>query len=137
MARSREVSGLSSRRTCCRCPTQRRSRARSSSRLRLRELGVAGHLGEFVFGEEGDLAALDAENALLEVDAGLVRLEHVEPEEKIDGTSLHDGEGAREVEVCELELGAVHASEDLRCPDALCDSGEAAVDESCETTAGV
>ena len=41
-----------------------------------------------MLGQEGDLAALDAEDALLEVDARLVRLEHVEPEEQVDVAAL-------------------------------------------------
>lgn len=41
-----------------------------------------------MFGEELDLAALDAEAVLLEVDAGLVGSEHVEAEEQVDVAAL-------------------------------------------------
>ena len=89
-----------------------------------------------MFRQEADLAALDPEHVLLEVDARLVGLEHVEPEEEVDVAALHDREGAGEVQVGELELRAVHAPEDLGGPDAARDAREAAIDEAHEAGRG-
>ena len=108
----------------------RRSCSRARSRLGLGLLRIARLVRELVLGEERDLAALYAEDVLLEVDARLVRLEHVEAEEEVDRAPFHDRERAREVEVRELELRAVHAPEDARSADALRDAREAAVEEA-------
>ena len=52
-------------------------------------LSLLGFIGEFVFGEEVDFAALYPQDVLLQVDTGLVGLEHVETEQEVDVTALN------------------------------------------------
>ena len=86
-----------------------------------------------MFGEEVDFAALYPQDVLLQVDTGLVGLEHVQAEEEVYGFTLcvlrvellcsiykkwnlaylHDGECTGKEEVCQLQLGAVYPPEDL------------------------
>ena len=86
-------------------------------------------LGDVGLAEEGDLDVADDEPAFLQVDAGLVALEHVEAEQQIHVFAFHDGEAAGEEEAADLDLRRVHAAEDLGRADAAGDAGEALVDQ--------
>jgi len=87
-------------------------------------------LGDIRLAEEGNVDVADDERAFLQVDAGLVALEHVEAEEEVDVLALHDGEAAGEEEGADLDLGGVHAAQDGGGADAAGDAGEALVDEA-------
>ena len=81
-----------------------------------------GILGDFTLAEELDFLALDDEAAALQIQNGLVALQHVQAQEEIDILALHDGKGARQMEVANLELGAVDLADDLGCADAAGDA---------------
>jgi len=49
---------------------------------------LPGLVRQLVFSQEGHLPALDTEDILLQVDTGLVSLQHVETEEQVDVSSL-------------------------------------------------
>ena len=65
-----------------------------------------------------------------QIDAGLVALEHVEPEEQIDVLALHDCKGAAEDGVADGDLGRVDVAQDAGGPDALGDARVALVEQA-------
>ena len=65
----------------------------------------------------------------MQVDAGLVPLEHIQTQQHVDVLALHDGEGAGQLVVADLDGGAVDAAEDAGGADALGHAGPAVVDQ--------
>lgn len=65
-------------------------------------------LGDIALTEEGNSLVLNDEGATPEIDAGLVAAEHVQTEEEIDLLAFHDGEGAGQEHLADLDLGGVN-----------------------------
>ena len=63
--------------------------------------------------------ALEDKLVLEQVNAGLVALEHVEPEEQVYILAFHDGEGTAQYGISDGDLGRVYVAEDASRADAL------------------
>lgn len=90
-------------------------------------------LGDVGLAQERDFLVPDHERALGEVDAGLVALEHVEPEQQIHVLAFHDGEAAGEEQAADFDLGGVYPPEDIGGSDSAGDAGVALVDQAHDT----
>ena len=94
----------------------------------------ASLLWQFVFCKESHLEATNAEHVVLEIDDCLVRFEHVQSKEEVNVATLHDRERARKVEVGDLHLGGVYATQNLCGTYATRDTSEPPVEETHDAT---
>lgn len=86
-----------------------------------------------MLGKEPDLPPLDAQAVLFEVDTSLMSLEHVEAEQKIDVSTLEDRETDRKVQVVELDLSRMNATQDFSRADTSSDAREPLVEKAHQT----
>jgi hypothetical protein len=84
-------------------------------------------LGDITLTQEGDGLVLNDKRTTLKIDAGLVSAKHVQTEEQVDLLPFHDGEGAGQEHLADLDLGRVNTAQDRGGPDALGDAAVATV----------
>jgi hypothetical protein len=99
-----------------------------------------------MFREELDLAILDSKDVLLQIDACLVSFQHIQAEQEVNVPALsdrksvthtrdiaiekmylHNGKRAGQMKIRQLELCAVHSSEDFGGTYSASNSGKSLV----------
>ena len=87
-------------------------------------------LGNVRFAEKGDVVVPDHESVFIQVDTGLVALQHVEPEQEVHIFAFHDGEATGEIGGADFDLGRVDAAEDLGGAHAASDARVSSINEA-------